>query len=96
MKLALNNVVPAVVLFAGLASALTTPQSSAVKQRRGPVQPRRTSSLLISNFSHSISILAINLYLGPAAQPELPTVQEATAAASAANLNLTDIQGDVL
>ncbi|KAJ6501273.1 fungal peroxidase [Mycena vulgaris] len=75
MKL-INNVIPAIVLFAGLASALAPP----VKHRRGPVEPRRTQSLLIN----------------PDAQPDLPTVQAATAAASAASLNLDDIQGDVL
>jgi hypothetical protein len=32
----------------------------------------------------------------PDAQPDLPTAQAATAAASAASLNLDDIQGDVL
>ncbi|KAJ7731151.1 fungal peroxidase [Mycena maculata] len=80
MKLVFNNVVPTVVLLAGFASALTTPHDSALKHKRGPIKPRRTTSLLIS----------------PAAQPDLPTVQEATTAASAANLNLTNIQGDVL
>ncbi|KAJ7484484.1 fungal peroxidase [Mycena latifolia] len=83
MKL-VNNVIPAVVLFAGLASALTTHydsrSTSALKHRRGPVQPRRTKSLLIN----------------PDAQPDLPTVQAATAAASAASLNLDDVQGDIL
>ncbi|KAJ6563614.1 fungal peroxidase [Mycena vulgaris] len=75
MKL-VNNFIPAIVLFAGLASALAPP----VKHRRGPVEPRRTQSILIN----------------PDAQPDLPTVQAATAAASAADLNLDDIQGDVL
>ncbi|KAJ7487892.1 fungal peroxidase [Mycena latifolia] len=51
-----------------------------LRHRRGPVQPRRTKSLLIN----------------PDAQPDLPSVQEATAAASVANLNLDDVQGDIL
>ncbi|KAJ7098345.1 fungal peroxidase [Mycena epipterygia] len=81
MKL-INNVIPAVALFAGLASALVPRYdfTPAVKQRQGAIKPRRTASLLIN----------------PDAQPDLPTVQAATAAASAANLNLDDIQGDVL
>ncbi|KAJ7138453.1 fungal peroxidase [Mycena crocata] len=78
MKL-FNNVIPAVVLFASLASALVPPRDF-TSARRGPVAPRRKSSLLIN----------------PDAQPDLPTAQAATAAASAANLNLDDIQGDVL
>ncbi|KAJ7799733.1 fungal peroxidase [Mycena olivaceomarginata] len=49
-------------------------------QQRGSQQPKRTSSLLIN----------------PDAQPDLPTAKAATAAASAAGLNLDDIQGDIL
>ncbi|KAJ6499790.1 fungal peroxidase [Mycena vulgaris] len=79
MKLQLNNVVLAALLSAGLASALA-PRHDAIKHTRGPLQPRRTKSLLIS----------------PAAQPELPTLKGATAAASAVGMNLTDIQGDIL
>ncbi|KAJ7902621.1 hypothetical protein B0H14DRAFT_3422114 [Mycena olivaceomarginata] len=49
-------------------------------QQRGSQKPKRTSSLLIN----------------PDAQPDLPTAKAATAAASAAGLNLDDIQGDIL
>ncbi|KAJ7832287.1 fungal peroxidase [Mycena leptocephala] len=82
MKLTLNNFVPTVVLFAGLVSALGSrhDSSSTLKHRREPLKPRRVSSLLIN----------------PDAQPDLPTAQAATVAASAASLNLDDIQGDVL
>ncbi|KAJ6572014.1 DyP-type peroxidase [Mycena capillaripes] len=77
-----TNFVPAVVLFAGLASALDSRHGSApaLKHRRGAVKPRRVSSLLIN----------------PDAIPDLPTAQAATTAADAAGLNLDDIQGDVL
>ncbi|KAJ7723416.1 fungal peroxidase [Mycena metata] len=44
------------------------------------LEPRRKTSLLIN----------------PAAQPELPTLKAAKAAANAVSLNLTDIQGDIL
>ncbi|KAF7365594.1 DyP-type peroxidase [Mycena venus] len=44
------------------------------------LQPRRQTSMLID----------------PAAQPDLPTINAATAAANAVNLNLKDIQGDIL
>ncbi|KAJ6554408.1 fungal peroxidase [Mycena capillaripes] len=79
MKLRFNNVVPTVVLFASLASALASPPAS-LKHKRAPVQPRRVNSLLIN----------------PDAQPDLPTLKAATAAASTAGLNLDDIQGDIL
>ncbi|KAF7348498.1 DyP-type peroxidase [Mycena venus] len=44
------------------------------------LQPRRKTSMLID----------------PAAQPDLPTITAATAAANAFDLNLSDIQGDIL
>ncbi|KAJ7636939.1 fungal peroxidase [Roridomyces roridus] len=75
MKLTANTI-PAFLLLAGFASALTVRQDSTSHL----LQPRRTKSLLIS----------------PAAQPALPTIQEATAAAAAAGLNLDNIQGDIL
>ncbi|KAF7348870.1 DyP-type peroxidase [Mycena venus] len=81
MKLAINNVASTFFILAGIASALSIQDSSsALKHKRGPLKPRRVQSLLIN----------------PDAQPDLPTVQAATAAASAASLNLDDIQGDVL
>ncbi|KAJ7512546.1 fungal peroxidase [Mycena galericulata] len=86
MKFAFQNTLPSLVLLAGVASALTTRHesrrdfASGVTHRRGSVQPRRATSLLIS----------------PDAQPLLPTVEEATAAAAAAGLNLDNIQGDIL
>ncbi|KAJ7738214.1 fungal peroxidase [Mycena olivaceomarginata] len=81
MKLSIVTV-PTLVLFAGLGSALDSRRDSAptLTHRRGAVKPRRISSLLIN----------------PDAQPDLPTVQAATAAASSAGLNLDDIQGDIL
>ncbi|KAF7348508.1 DyP-type peroxidase [Mycena venus] len=80
MKLSINFV-SMIILFSGLVSALERhDSSSAFKHRRGPLKPRRTSSLLIN----------------PDAQPDLPTAEAATAAAAAAGLNLDDIQGDVL
>ncbi|KAJ7201685.1 fungal peroxidase [Mycena pura] len=82
MKLSNRSVICTAALFAGLASALTPRHNSAssLKHRRAPVQSRRVQSLLIN----------------VDAQPDLPTVEAATAAASAASLNLDDIQGDVL
>ncbi|KAJ7154707.1 fungal peroxidase [Mycena filopes] len=44
------------------------------------LEPRRKTSMLIN----------------PPAQPDLPTIKAATAAAKAASLNLDDIQGDIL
>ncbi|KAJ6571984.1 dye-decolorizing peroxidase precursor [Mycena capillaripes] len=79
MKLSIN-IIPTLLFFTGPAFALGSGHDSTLKHRRGSVQPRRTSSLLIN----------------PDAQPDLPTVHAATAAASAASLNLDDIQGDVL
>ncbi|KAJ7743528.1 hypothetical protein B0H14DRAFT_2542129 [Mycena olivaceomarginata] len=80
MKLSLVTV--PTFLFAGLGSALDSRRDSAptLTHSRGAVKPRRISSLLIN----------------PDAQPDLPTVQAATAAASSAGLNLDDIQGDIL
>ncbi|KAJ7669280.1 fungal peroxidase [Mycena polygramma] len=75
------NFVSTLVLLNGLTSALgSRHDSAAAPHRRGSVKPRRVSSLLIN----------------PDAQPDLPTAEAATAAASAASLNLDDIQGDVL
>ncbi|KAJ6554263.1 hypothetical protein B0H19DRAFT_1152998, partial [Mycena capillaripes] len=56
------------------------PPSASIQHKRAPVQPRRVNSLLIN----------------PDAQPDLPTLKAATAAASAAGLDLDDIQGDIL
>jgi hypothetical protein len=42
------------------------------------------------------NITDANFHSDPDAQPDLPTVQAATAAASSAGLNLDDIQGDIL
>ncbi|KAJ7931178.1 fungal peroxidase [Mycena leptocephala] len=78
-----------VVLFASLVSALGSrhsPSASSSKHRRGPLKPRRVTSLLINT----------NVLPDPDAQPDLPTVEEATAAATTAGLNLDDIQADVL
>ncbi|KAJ7034781.1 dye-decolorizing peroxidase precursor [Mycena alexandri] len=74
--------VSAVAFFTGLSSALSHGSTSTSRghTQRGAVQPRRTQSLLIN----------------PDAQPDLPSAQAASAAASAAGLNLNDIQGDVL
>jgi hypothetical protein len=100
MKLTLNNFVPTVVLFAGLVSALGSrhDSSSTLKHRREPLKPRRVSSLLISNcfFIWDPTIADADCDSDPDAQPDLPTAQAATVAASAASLNLDDIQGDVL
>ncbi|KAJ6603570.1 fungal peroxidase [Mycena vulgaris] len=83
MKFSIRGVIPTVVLAAGFVSALVSSRqesTSALKHRRGTLQPRRTKSLLIN----------------PDAQPDLPSLEAATTAASAAYLNLDDIQGDVL
>ncbi|KAF7369765.1 DyP-type peroxidase [Mycena venus] len=81
MRLTFNNVLPTVVLFSGIASAFSGHDSaSALQHKRTPLKPRRVQSLLIN----------------PDAQPDLPTVQAATAAATAVGLNLDDIQGDLL
>ncbi|KAJ7836676.1 fungal peroxidase [Mycena olivaceomarginata] len=46
MKLNIHNVLPAVVLFTGVASAFSGHDSaSALQQKRGPVKPRRVQSL---------------------------------------------------
>ncbi|KAF8217810.1 DyP-type peroxidase [Mycena galopus ATCC 62051] len=76
------NFISTVVFFASVSSTLGSPYDSASTSSSGrdAVEPRRASSILIN----------------PAAQPDLPTVQAATAAASTVGLNLSDIQGDVL
>ncbi|KAJ7826287.1 fungal peroxidase [Mycena olivaceomarginata] len=58
----------------------TTTYLKSFASLRGAAKPRRVSSMLIN----------------PDAQPDLPTVQAATAAASSAGMNLDDIQGDIL
>ncbi|KAJ6616414.1 fungal peroxidase [Mycena sp. CBHHK59/15] len=64
----------------GIASELVFAASVNEILSRNSVKPRRTKSLLIN----------------PAAQPDLPSASAAQAAASAATLNLDDIQGDIL
>ncbi|KAK7059641.1 fungal peroxidase [Favolaschia claudopus] len=61
-------------------SSLAVGLASAANLGRPPVLPKRKASILID----------------PAAQPDLPTIGEAKAAASAVNLNLTDVQADIL
>ncbi|KAJ6578622.1 fungal peroxidase [Mycena sp. CBHHK59/15] len=83
MRLSISPTLASLLLFAGLASELVSAGAVARVNNipsQDYVKPRRTSSILIS----------------PAALPKLPSASAAKAAASAADLNLTDIQGDLL
>jgi hypothetical protein len=95
MKIRLSSkLVAAIVLFSGLVSGAL--DSLPAFQQRGSQKPKRTSSLLISQYLLALDTTAhTDINSDPDAQPDLPTAKAATAAASAAGLNLDDIQGDI-
>lgn len=85
------------ILFTGIASALSVHDSTSALKRE-TAKPRRVHSLLISEcFLYCTPPQRILIFSSdPSGQPAVPSLKAATAAANAAGLNLDDIQGDIL